>query len=63
MLTYHVGPHLPNTPSGTLPLGMPLPNSRVYILDGNGQPVPIGEHGELCIGGAASHAATLTART
>ena len=51
VLTYRAGPRLPNTRSGTLPLGRPLPNSRVYILDGDGQPVPIGDQGELCIGG------------
>jgi iturin family lipopeptide synthetase A len=51
VLTYHVKSQLPNTQSGTLPLGRPLPNSRIYILDKGGQPVPIGEQGELCIGG------------
>jgi len=51
VLTYHVGPEVPHTQSGTLPLGRPLPNSRIYLLDGGGQPVPIGEKGELCIGG------------
>jgi amino acid adenylation domain-containing protein len=51
VLTYHARAQLPGTRSGTLPLGRPLPNSRVYLLDGEGQPVPIGEQGELCIGG------------
>jgi len=37
VLTYHVGAELPSTRSGTLPLGRPLPNSRVYILDENGK--------------------------
>lgn len=51
VLTYHAREQLPDTRSGTLPLGRPLPNSRVYLLDGEGQPVPIGEQGEVCIGG------------
>jgi amino acid adenylation domain-containing protein/FkbM family methyltransferase len=51
VLTYNVGPQLPRTESGTLPIGKPLPNSRVYILDDRGQPVMIGDKGEICIGG------------
>ena len=51
VLTYRVGARLPTTRSGTLPLGQPLPNSQVYILGADGQPVPIGNQGELCIGG------------
>ena len=51
VLTYHAGPQLPGTLSGTLPLGRPLPNSQIHLLDGEGQPVPAGEKGELCIGG------------
>lgn len=52
VLTFAVGPHLPSTRSGTLPLGRPLPNSRVYILDADGQAVAVGERGEICIGGS-----------
>lgn len=51
VLTYHVGTRVPGTRSGTLPLGRPLPNARVYLLDSDGRPVPMGEQGELCIGG------------
>jgi amino acid adenylation domain-containing protein len=51
VLTYPVGAQLPDTPSRTLPLGRPLPGSRVYLLDAQGRPVPAGEKGELCIGG------------
>ena len=52
VLTYRAGARLPNTQSGTLPLGRPLANSRVYLLDADRQPVPIGDQGELCIGGS-----------
>jgi amino acid adenylation domain-containing protein/FkbM family methyltransferase len=52
VLTFPVGSSLPPTQSGTLPLGHPLPNSRVYVLDGDGQPVAAGEPGELCIAGS-----------
>lgn len=52
VLTYRVSSQVPETKSGTLPLGRPLPNSRAYVLDAARQPVPPGEQGELYIGGA-----------
>jgi amino acid adenylation domain-containing protein len=51
VLTYAVGSSLPSTPTGTLPLGRPLPGSSIHLLDPRGQPVAPGEKGELCIGG------------
>jgi amino acid adenylation domain-containing protein/non-ribosomal peptide synthase protein (TIGR01720 family) len=34
-----------------VPIGRPLANTTVYILDGHGGPAPIGVAGEICTGG------------
>jgi amino acid adenylation domain-containing protein/FkbM family methyltransferase len=52
VLTYHVGSSLPDTQSATLPLGKPLANSQVHILDAHGWPTPVGVIGEIHVGGS-----------
>ena len=37
---------------GTIPIGRPISNARIYVLDEYGEPVPQGAVGEIHIGGA-----------
>ena len=37
---------------GSIPIGRPISNTRIYLLDGHGRPVPLGSVGEIFIGGA-----------
>ncbi|MET0398368.1 MAG: amino acid adenylation domain-containing protein, partial [Longimicrobiaceae bacterium] len=38
---------------GSVPIGRAVPGRRTYVLDGRGEPVPVGVPGELCLGGTA----------
>ncbi|WFU79763.1 amino acid adenylation domain-containing protein [Bradyrhizobium sp. CIAT3101] len=42
----------PATTTTNVPVGAPLPNTQLHVLDANLEPQPIGVVGELCIGGA-----------
>jgi amino acid adenylation domain-containing protein len=51
-LAHRVDAGRTETASGTLVLGRPLPNYRVFVVDAALRPVPVGVAGELLIGGA-----------
>lgn len=51
VLTYKVTQVSENIGAATVPLGCPLPNTQIFLLDKQLRPVPVGFPGELYIGG------------
>ena len=51
-VTYRALSRMDVSSGGRSPIGVRIPDLRLYVLDGGGEPVPVGVTGELYVGGA-----------
>ena len=49
--TFEPYPGWPGPTGPTIPIGRPIANAQLAVIDETGEPLPIGVPGELCIGG------------
>ncbi|WP_425443753.1 amino acid adenylation domain-containing protein [Streptomyces pini] len=50
-VSFHDCPGDPSRPVGRVPIGRPIDNIRLHVLDRHGNPQPAGAPGELCVAG------------